>query len=91
VLELATAAEYHPWRPAWRAPRRGCWLRKSGFPKASFHPDGQAIPSRFRALHGKGGGILSAVVLQTDVPAFAVAAGCRWNCTKSDSDQDRPN
>ena len=40
---------------------------------------------------GKGGGILSAMFMQTEVPACADAGDCPWYWTKSDSDQDRPN
>jgi hypothetical protein len=68
-----------------------CWLRQLGFPEASLHPDGRAIPSRFQPLEGKGGGILSAMFLQSEVASCADAADCPWYWTKSDSDQDRPN
>ena len=68
-----------------------CWLRQFGFSEAAMHPDGRAIPSRFQPLDGKGGGILSAMFLQSEVPPCADAADCPWYWTKSDSDQDRPN
>lgn len=68
-----------------------CWFRQLGFPEAAAHPEGRAIPSRFQPLDGKGGGILSAMFLQSEVPSCADAADCPWYWTKSDSDQDRPN
>jgi hypothetical protein len=68
-----------------------CWLRQLGFREAVHHPDGRAIPSRFQPLDGKGGGILSAMFLQSDLPACGDAGDCPWYWTKSDSDQDRPN
>jgi hypothetical protein len=68
-----------------------CLLRQFGFRESTSHPDGRAIPSRFQPLDGKGGGILSAMFMQTDVPACADAGDCPWYWTKSDSDQDRPN
>jgi len=68
-----------------------CMLRQFGFREAAHHPDGGAIPSRFQPLDGKGGGILSAMFVQSEVPACADAAECPWYWTKSDSDQDRPN
>ena len=68
-----------------------CMLRQFGFREASHHPDGRAIPSRFQPLDNKGGGILSAMFMQSEAPACADAAECPWYWTKSDSDQDRPN
>ena len=68
-----------------------CWFRQLGFPESGIHPDGRAIPSRFQPLDGKGGGILSAMFLQSDVPSCADGMDCPWYWTKSDSDQDRPN
>jgi hypothetical protein len=68
-----------------------CLLRQLGFREAAFHPDGRSIPSRFQPLDGKGGGILSAMFLQSDLPACGDAGDCPWYWTKSDSDQDRPN
>ncbi len=68
-----------------------CMLRQFGFRETSHHPDGRAIPSRFQPLDGKGGGILSAMFMQSEVPACADAGDCPWYWTKSDSDQDRPN
>jgi hypothetical protein len=68
-----------------------CWLRQLGFGETARHPDGRVIPSRFQPLDGKGGGILSAMFLQTDLPACGDAGDCPWYWTKSDSDQDRPN
>jgi hypothetical protein len=67
------------------------WLRQLGFRDTAQHPDGRAIPSRFQPLDGKGGGILSAMFLESDLPACADATDCPWYWTKSDSDQDRPN
>jgi hypothetical protein len=68
-----------------------CLLRQFGFRETGVHADGRAIPSRFQPLDGKGGGILSAMFMQSDVPACADAGDCPWYWTKSDSDQDRPN
>jgi hypothetical protein len=68
-----------------------CCFRQLGFNESGIHPDGRAIPSRFQPLDGKGGGILSAMFLQSDVPSCADGADCPWYWTKSDSDQDRPN
>lgn len=68
-----------------------CWLRQLGFAETARHPDGSAIPSRFQPLDGKGGGILSAMFLQSELPPCADSAECPWYWTKSDSDQDRPN
>jgi hypothetical protein len=68
-----------------------CWFRQLGFHEAGAHPDGRDIPSRFQPLDGKGGGILSAMFLQSDVPSCADGPDCPWYWTKSDSDQDRPN
>ena len=68
-----------------------CWLQQLGFRESAHHPDGRSIPSRFQPLDGKGGGILSAMFLQSELPACADAADCPWYWTKSDSDQDRPN
>lgn len=68
-----------------------CLLRQFGFREASSHPDERAIPSRFQPLDGTGGGILSAMFMQKEVPACADAGDYPWYWTKSDSDQDRPN
>ncbi len=68
-----------------------CWFRQLGFAEAAPHPDGRAIPSRFQPLDGKGGGILSAMFVQSDTPACGDLPDCAWYWTKSDSDQDRPN
>jgi hypothetical protein len=68
-----------------------CGFRQLGFAEAGIHPDGRAIPSRFQPLDGKGGGILSAMFLQSEVPSCADGPECPWYWTKSDSDQDRPN
>jgi len=68
-----------------------CLLRQLGFRESTSHADGRAIPSRFQPLDGKGGGILSAMFMQTEAPACADAGDCPWYWTKSDSDQDRPN
>jgi hypothetical protein len=68
-----------------------CMLRQFGFREAAAHADGREIPSRFQPLDNKGGGILSAMFMQSEVPACADAADCPWYWTKSDSDQDRPN
>jgi hypothetical protein len=68
-----------------------CWLRQSGFQEAARHPDGRSIPSRFQPLDGKGGGILSAMFVQSEMPPCADSDDCVWYWTKSDSDQDRPN
>jgi len=67
------------------------WLEESGFRPAAAHPDGDAVPSRFQPLDGKGGGILSAMFLGERLPACDGSAACPWYWTKSDSDQDRPN
>lgn len=82
----ALGADFYGYHGATR-----CLLRQFGFREASCHPDGRAIPSRFQPLDGKGGGILSAMFLQADVPACGDAGDCPWYWTKSDSDQDRPN
>lgn len=66
-------------------------LRQFGFHETSQHPDGRSIPSRFQPLDGKGGGILSAMFQQSEMPPCADSNDCAWYWTKSDSDQDRPN
>jgi hypothetical protein len=67
-------------------------LTSMGFHEAAAHPDGEAIPSRFQPLDGKGGGIMSALFVQDATsPAGAAEGACPWYWTKSDSDQDRPN
>jgi hypothetical protein len=71
--------------------RTRCWLQQLGFREAAPHPDGRAIPSRFQPLDGKGGGILSAMFMQSEVPPCSDSYDCAWYWTKSDSDQDRPN
>jgi hypothetical protein len=68
-----------------------CLLRQFGFRESSHHPEGRAIPSRFQPLDGKGGGILSAMFMQSEAPACTDSGECPWYWTKSDSDQDRPN
>jgi hypothetical protein len=68
-----------------------CMLRQFGFRETASHPEGNAIPTRFQPLDGKGGAILSAMFLQSEAPACADAGDCPWYWTKSDSDQDRPN
>jgi hypothetical protein len=68
-----------------------CWFRQLGFSEAGIHPDGRAIPSRFQPIDSKGGAILSAMFLQSDVPSCADGADCPWYWIKSDSDRDRPN
>ncbi len=68
-----------------------CWFRQLGFAEAASHPGGRAIPSRFQPLDGKGGGILSAIFVQSEAPACGNLPDCPWYWTKSDSDQDRPN
>lgn len=67
------------------------WLEEVGFRPTADHPDGDAIPSRFQPLDGKGGGILSAMFLAEPLPGCNDAIDCPWYWTKSDSDQDRPN
>ncbi len=68
-----------------------CVLRQFGFRETATHPDGRAIPSRFQPLDGKGGGILSAMFMQSEARACGDVGDCPWYWTKSDSDQDRPN
>jgi Acetyltransferase (GNAT) family len=68
-----------------------CWLKQLDFRETAHHPDGRAMPSRFQPLDEKGGGILSAMFLQSDLPVCGDAGDCPWYWTKSDSDQDRPN
>lgn len=67
------------------------YLQNVGFTPTAMHSEGDAIPSRFQPLDGKGGGILSAMFLQQDLPECSDASDCPWYWTKSDSDQDRPN
>lgn len=66
-------------------------LESLGFRAAALHPDGNAIPSRFQPLDGKGGGILSAMFVREELPECSDEIDCPWYWTKSDSDQDRPN
>lgn len=66
-------------------------LGSLGFQEASGQPDCNLIPTRFQPLDGKGGGILSAMFVQGDVPPCSLENDCAWYWTKSDSDQDRPN
>ena len=67
------------------------WLEEMGFRGSEVHPDGWALPSRFQPLDGKGGGIMSAIFLQTGSAPSSNDPQCSWYWTKSDSDQDRPN
>lgn len=67
------------------------WLRESGFHGVEDLLDGEAIPSRFQPLDGKGGRLMSAVWTQDDTPVCSLDRQCAWYWTKSDSDQDRPN
>lgn len=69
----------------------GSWLRDQGFSCIDQHPDGHAIPSRFQPLDGRGGTIMSAVFLNSNLPKCHPGADCAWYWTKSDADQDRPN
>lgn len=69
----------------------GEWLNKLGFLSVDRHPDGQALPSRFQPLDGRGGNLISAVFLNTNLPKCQMGSGCVWYWTKSDADQDRPN
>lgn len=68
-----------------------CGLRTLGFHEADGQPDYNLIPTRFQPLDGKGGGILSAMFVHSDVPPCSLDPECPWYWTKSDSDQDRPN
>lgn len=69
----------------------GAWLQELGFQTVEDCVDGEAIPSRFQPLDGKGGRIMSAVFVQGDTPACTLDRQCVWYWTKSDADQDRPN
>jgi hypothetical protein len=82
----AVAADFYSFHGAARQ-----HLQRLGFTPAALHPEGDAIPSRFQPLDGKGGGILSAMFLQQQLPECSDASDCPWYWTKSDSDQDRPN
>jgi hypothetical protein len=82
----AFAADFYGFHGAVR-----CQLRALGFPEAAGQPDAKVVPTRFQPLDGKGGGILSAMFVQPEVPPCSLAADCPWYWTKSDSDQDRPN
>ncbi|HEY1336584.1 MAG TPA: hypothetical protein VGF59_03700 [Bryobacteraceae bacterium] len=66
-------------------------LADSGLRAASYHPDGDFIPTRFQPLDGHTGVIMSAMFVPQGLPACSPAADCTWYWTKSDSDQDRPN
>lgn len=66
-------------------------LASNGFKSVDCHPDGDAIPSRFQPLDGKGGAILSALFPPGGAPPCNLDDRCPWYWTKSDSDQDRPN
>lgn len=66
-------------------------LEANGFRPVNCHPDGDAIPSRFQPLDGKGGAILSAIFPPEGAPSCGITEHCPWYWTKSDSDQDRPN
>ena len=67
------------------------WLSECGFISTATRTDGNAIPSRFQPLDGKGGEILSAMFLRDPLPECNTALDCPWYWTKADSDQDRPN
>ena len=66
-------------------------LEDGGMIPVSRVGDGGALPSRFQPIDGKGGGIMSAMLVQFDRPACVAGAACPWYWTKADSDQDRPN
>ena len=67
------------------------WLQEMGFRGSDTHVEGGALPSRFQPLDGKGGGIMSAIFLQSGDAPSSNGSPCSWYWTKSDSDQDRPN
>lgn len=69
----------------------GSWLSDAGFHGVEGHPDGQAIPSRFQPLDGRGGSMRSAIFMQDGIPTCSTDHSSLWYWTKSDSDQDRPN
>jgi hypothetical protein len=69
----------------------GAWLRELGLHRVGEHADGEAMPSRFQPLDGKGGRIMSAIFAQDETPACSLDQPCVWYWTKSDADQDRPN
>jgi hypothetical protein len=71
--------------------RYGRLLEASGLQRVSQVEDGEWIPTRFQPLDGKGGGIMSAMLVQFATPACAADVACPWYWTKADSDQDRPN
>jgi hypothetical protein len=66
-------------------------LAANCFKPVDCHPDGDAVPSRFQPLDGKGGAILSAIFPPEGAPSCSLDDHCPWYWTKSDSDQDRPN
>jgi hypothetical protein len=65
-------------------------LTELGFPVVS-QSDGDAVPSRFQPLDGRGGAIMSAWFMKGDVPDCDESDDCPWHWTKADSDMDRPN
>jgi len=67
------------------------WLHEMGFRGSESDLDGNALPSRFQPLDAKGGGIMSAIFLQSGDAPTSTDSTCSWYWTKSDSDQDRPN
>lgn len=82
----AFAADYYGYHG-----RYGSLLESSGLRKVSQVAGGECVPTRFQPLDGKGGGIMSAMLVQFDRPACVADAECPWYWTKADSDQDRPN
>jgi hypothetical protein len=71
--------------------RYGKLLEASGLRRVSEVEGGELIPTRFQPLDGKGGGIMSAMLVQFATPACVANVACPWYWTKADSDQDRPN
>jgi len=82
----ALGADYYGYHGA-----TGERLEDGGMIPVSRAADGGALPSRFQPIDGKGGGIMSAMLVQFDRPACVAGAACPWYWTKADSDQDRPN
>ncbi len=82
----ALAADYYGYHG-----RYGKLLEACGMKRVSSVPDGEFLPTRFQPLDGKGGGIMSAMLVQFAKPACFADAECPWYWTKADSDQDRPN
>jgi hypothetical protein len=67
------------------------YLEENGFRSVDRHPEGWSVPARFQPLDHRGGGIISAVLIEDDTAVPSSDVESSWYWTKSDADQDRPN